>query len=276
MKKKSYQQSLQRAIQRGAFLTFLTSMLLVPHFAEEVDEGDDRMREELSSLQAQHDDSQLILSLLERYGKQMTADAENISDDDFPDGKSILRNRAKALGQSQYAWNKLQNDLRKWAQLRGGAGDPDSPLSADELKKNLQQQRALEICTTSESMSAAEEFDFLKAYDADASTATMMKYADPSWSEDDITLSDESITEHYNERLREAYKQRIEAVSSHPEKKRLIQLIKSAEKNFQAYAESCYDIGGSQPFRASKYIAAENQSRVIIWHLRDLDRYFPL
>ncbi len=285
MKNISQSHPLTRLAQRGALLLTLAGMLHVPHYAEEADssDSDEKTLHELGTLQAENAESNIIdVVMYTRYVKQMKDAIKN-----YPDDKEIFQDRLKSLEESKKIWDKLQSELLQWAALRNGAGelDPTRTLTGGELKENLQdfatvlrQLRALELCTYCEDTLSPDQLDFLDGYNEEATADVLKKYAKPTWNADEIDLSDYDTIEHYTEQLRLLYSLHIKMISdsSHPEKKKLIALIKAAEESFFAYAETSYEIGMQQPFRASKYIAANNKAQCIIWQLRLMDNYLPL
>ncbi len=278
---------MKNIIAKTALSCALWAFALAPSLAEETEDPNKVIVQELIALQAGLGPAEYAKKIFEHYKAQSVALIEDFPKDypRYSEVQEILEERTAMILQSQERWEKLEALFLRWAKLRGGTGKHSEALAADALKKNLEQlalqlhrQRVFDIWICCEMVLLPEELTFLKDYQFDPATETLKKYSHPQWDLEELLFSDASVNDYLLEKLKLAYKQRIEALekSSQSNKEDIIQTIRESEKTFNAYLESSYDIVLRYPARVSKFQACEASTRLIIWHLRDLDRYFPL
>ncbi len=192
-------------------------------------------------------------------------------------------------------WETMKTHLLAWARLRGGTGKLTAPLSPDalesslsRLERKLAEQRLIEVFSSCDDASGDEETlaVSIEKLLRDGEAETRRKYGNKALENDerasgsqyDMTTLSTDMYNHYEAMVKKAYQQRRDAVmaSSVENKKALLAAITASEKSFMAYVESCGQIVACQDGSMWPAVAGMTMEQMLVWHLRDLDRYFPL
>ncbi len=274
---------------------FLLGVLsFLPLSCNTMAQGEDITSTEVEKIYRIPSSEEMLKKLYHRYDQYFKNYVKEMSDMDEM-YVNLATERYAQYRRSVTQWETMKTHLLAWARLRGGAGELWQPLTSDALENSLSrferalaEQRLIEVFSScgdgsGNEMTLAASIEKLLR---DGEAETRRKYGNKALENDerasgsqyDMTTLSTDMYNHYEAMVKKAYQQRRDAVmaSSVENKKELIKEITACEKSFLIYVESCGQIVASQDGSMWPAVAGMTMEQMLVWHLRDLDRYFPL
>ncbi len=273
--------------------------------AEEEPESVAEANEYLEKMASGISPYELIIKLSKRYNEKIISAIRFYSEDVLHAADSrnyhvynlqLEHIRQLSLFDSQFCWMSMKEHFLSWARYRGGIGilgkeartaaeiEVDLVILATELDK----QRVRDLIQFNEYYLGSDidnvvEFE---GYPYDPCLPILHQYSHPDLLGKDLSHMNRieygsywiDANAHLMLQVERIYDEHMTRVrnSSHPHKEEMLTAISDSYSDFKVYVELLRETIASQDGKLWGNFALERQNTLILWYLRDLNRFFPL